>query len=156
MKRVAIFLMGILAALVVLGPGPVAAGDDGGMVAGAGAGVFPGGALFAGLSLSGLEFGQGVLTAPDGAVSGAFYAVLQGTSALGRSQLVSVDGNVNAGGVAGIATFSGTATVNLGDGAVPVPGVPFQVSVTPEGLQLTLDGTLLPTVALSSGAIAIE
>ena len=43
-----------------------------------------------------------------------------------------------------------------GNGTVPLPGVPFHVSVTPDGLQLTLDVTLLPTVALSSGAIAIE
>ena len=156
MKRVAIFLMGSLAALVALSPGLACAGDDGGMVAGAGAGVFPAGALFAGISLSRLEFGLGVLTAPDGAASGAFHAVLHGTSPIGQSQPVSVDGKVNAGGVAGIGSFSGTAMVNLGDGTVPLPGVPFQVSVSPDGLQLTLDALLLPAVAVSSGAIAIE
>ena len=38
----------------------------------------------------------------------------------------------------------------------PLPGVPFQVSVTTTGLQLTLDGTLLPAVTVAPGAIAIE
>lgn len=156
MTRIAIFLMGSLTALVALGPGLAGAGDDGGMAAGTGAGVFPAGALFAGISLNGLEFGLGVLTAPDGAASGALHAVLHGTSPLGQSQPVSVDGNINSGGVAGIGSFSGTATVNLGDGTVSLSGVPFQVSVSPDGLQLTLDAILLPAVALSSGAIAIE
>lgn len=148
MKRVAIFLIGVL--LVALGAGASHAAEDGGMVAGAGAGVFPAGAVFAGVSLNGVSFGQGVLTAPDGTASGTFHAVLQGGS------LVTVEGTVDTGAVAGTATFGGTATVNLGNGLLPLSGLPFQVSVSPDGLQLTLDGTLLPTVALSAGAIAIE
>jgi hypothetical protein len=151
MKRVTIFLMGILAALVVLGPGPAGAADDGGMIAGAGAGAFPGGAAFAGVALSDLHFGQAVLTAPDGTATGTFYAALQGLT-----QEVTVEGRVDAGAVMGVASFSGTATVSLGDGTPPLPAVPFHVALAPDGLQLTLDATLLPAVTLSAGAIAIE
>jgi len=147
MKRVVIFVIAMLAALVATTP-IVRAADDG-MIAGAGAGAFPAGAVFAGIPLTGLEFGQAVLTAADGSAAGAFHAVLQGAS------LVSVDGAVATGGVAGVATFAGTATVTVG-GGVPVAGVPFQVALTTDGVQLTLDGTLLPAVTVSPGAIAIE
>ena len=150
MKRIAIFLMSVLATLVVIGAGAAVADEGGGMVAGAGTGLFPAGAVFAGISLGGLDFGQGVLTAPDGTATGTFHAVLQGGS------LVTVEGTVTTGAVAGTAIFGGTATVNLGDGTLPLTGLPFQVAVSPDGLQLTLDGALLPTVALSAGAIAIE
>lgn len=153
MKRAALFLLRILVVMIVLAAGAAAA-DDGNMVAGAGTGLFPDGAMFAGLPLTALEFGQGVLTGADGTAVGTFHAVLRGDAALGAPQVVAVEGTVNAGAVAGIATFSGVAAVDLGGGAAP--GVPFEVALGPDGLQLTLDGTVLPTVAVSSGAVAIE
>jgi hypothetical protein len=157
MKRQAIFLAGFLAAAVGLGPGTAGASDDGGMVAGAGAGVFPPGTSFAGLSLSGLQFGEGVLTGPgDGLASGVFHAVLLGTSSLGQPQRVTVEGNVDAGSNAGTAGFSGIATVDMGDGSLRLAGVPFSVSVSPDGLQLSLGATSLPAAVLSAGAIAID
>lgn len=151
MKRAAVCIVGLFA-IAMLGPGVATADDDGGMIAGAGSGVFPAGAVFAGLPLSGLDFGQGVLTAPDGSGTGTFHAVLRGQTL----QVVTVEGRVNAGSVAGLAGFSGTATVDLGDGTMPLPGVLFQVALGPDGLQLTLDGTLLPTISVSPGALAIE
>src|SRR5687768_16399506 len=109
MNRIAFFLTTAFLALVLtIG---LARAEDGGMIAGAGTGEFPGGATLAGVALNGLDFGQGVLTSPDGSALGAFHAVLRGPA-----QLVSVDGTVTAGAVAGMATFSGTATVSLGDG----------------------------------------
>lgn len=155
MKRIANLVIGILAALVVLLPVPAGAAEDGGMIAGAGAAAFPGGVIFAGIPLTSLEFGQGVVTASDGSAVGAFHAVLRGSLPLGGAQLVAVDGTVTTGGVAGAATFGGLATVTLGAGA-PAPGVPFQVSVTTNGLQLTLDSTVFPAVTVAPGAIAIE
>ena len=149
MKRVAIFLMALMT-LAILSPGAARADADGGMVVGAGSGLFPAGALFAGVSLTGLTFGQGVSTAPDSTATGTFYAALQGASP------VTVEGRVETGAVAGTATFAGTATVNLGGGTLPLTGLPFQVAVSPDGLQLTLDGTVLPAVSLSAGAIAME
>ena len=156
MKRVAMFLASILAAAVLLGPGPARADDSGGMVAGAGGGVFPGGAAFGGVPLSGLDFGQAVFTAPEGSAVGAFHAVLLGVSLLGQPQRITVEGKVDSGGVAGIATFSGTATLDMGDGTPSLPGVPFSVAIGGDGLQLTLDATLLPTATLSAGAVAVE
>jgi len=151
MKYAAVFLMGLLA-LVLLAPGVATAADDGGMIVGTGSGVFPAGALFAGLSLSGLDFGQGVLTATDGTAVGTFHAILRAETL----QTITVEGRVTAGSVAGLASFSGTATVNLGGGSAPLLGLPFQVALGQDGLQLTLDGTLLPSVSVSPGAIAFE
>jgi hypothetical protein len=157
MKRQAIFLAGFLAAAVGLGPGTARASDDGGMVAGAGAGIFPPGTSFAGLSLTSVQFGQGVLTGPgDGSASGVFHAVLLGTSTLGQPQRVTVEGNVDAGSLAGTGSFSGMATVDMGDGSLRLPGVPFDISVSPDRLQLSLGATSLPAAVLSEGAIAIE
>ena len=149
MTRLVFFLTTAFVALVLaIG---LARAEDGGMIAGAGTGDFPGGATLAGIALHGLDFGQGVLTSPDGSALGAFHAVLRGPA-----QVVSVDGTVTAGAVAGVATFSGTATVSLGDGGAPLTAVPFQVALGPDGLQLAIDGTVLPTVTVSPGAIAIE
>jgi hypothetical protein len=157
MKRQAIFLAVLLAVAVGLGPGTARASDDGGMVAGAGAGVFPPGTSFAGLSLSNLQFGQGVFTGPgDGSASGVFHAVLLGSSALGQPQRVTVEGNVDVGSIAGTTSFSGIATVDMGNGSLGLPGVPFSVSVSPDSLQLSLGTTSLPAAVLSTGAIAIE
>ena len=154
MKRLSIVLMSLLALLVVVGPDIAGAADDGGMIAGAGVGVFPSGAMLAGVALSSMNFGQGVLTAPDGSATGTFHAVLLAASI--PSLAVTVEGSVNAGSIAGIATFGGTATVDLGDGSPALQGVPFQVSLSPDGLQLALDATVLPTLTLSAGAIAME
>lgn len=149
MNRIVVFLASTVLALALTAG--VATAQDGGMIAGSGAGVFPGGAAFAGIPVTALEFGQGVLTASEGSAVGAFHAVLRGPA-----QLVTVDGIVTSGAVAGTASFGGTATVSLGDGSLPVSGVPFQVALGPDGLQLVLDGTTLPTLTLSAGAIAME
>jgi hypothetical protein len=149
MNRIAVLLTSMVVALALtIG---AAGAQDAGMIAGSGAGAFPGGAAFAGIPVSALEFGQGVLTAADGSAVGAFHAVLRGPL-----QLVSVDGVVSTGAVAGTASFGGTATVSLGDGSLPLSGVPFQVALGSDGLQLVLDGTTLPALTLSAGAIAME
>lgn len=154
MKRPAVVLAIILAAAALSSVS--ARADEGGLTAAAAGGVFPPGASLAGVELSGLEFGHGVLTGEDDTASGAFHAVLAGT-ALGQPRDIIVEGSVDAGFlVAGSATFSGTATVDLGGGALPLVGVPFSVSVGPDSLQLTVDATPLPAAALTVGAIAIE
>src|SRR5207249_2997739 len=82
--------------------------------------------------------GQGVFIARDGSAAGQFQAVLLGTSLLGAPQDVVVEGQVGSGSVAGdgSTTFSGTATVNMGDGTLPLPGVPFTVTASPGSLAL--------------------
>src|ERR1051325_2201495 len=59
------------------------------MAAGAGAGVFPEGASFNGVSLSTLSFGMGgMILTNDGTATGTFETTLVGTSLLGRTSIV--------------------------------------------------------------------
>ena len=51
-------------------------------------------------------------------------------------------------------TFSGTAALDLGAGAPPTE-VPFVVTATARGLQLTVADSELPTQSLTNGSIEI-
>jgi hypothetical protein len=51
-------------------------------------------------------------------------------------------------------TFSGTGTLDLGDGSLPT-SVPFTAVVTTGGLQLTIGASVLPNQTLSAGSIFI-
>lgn len=84
--------------------------------------------------------------------------VLVGTSFLGAPQDVIVEGEVRDGFVAGpgSTTFSGSATVDMGDGSVPLLGVPFTVTATTQSLLLTLGPSTLPSATLVAGSITIE
>jgi hypothetical protein len=127
-------------------------------VSGAGEATLPEGVSFYGIALSGMQLGQGVLIAADGSAVGQFHAVLSGTSVLGLPQEVTVQGEVNTGAANGdgIVTFSGSATLSMGDGSVPVAGVPFSVTTSPEGVQLVVDGATLPQANLTAGSITIK
>src|SRR2546422_11372998 len=140
----------------VVAPAPVAAQDAG--VTGAAEAAFPDGATFNGISLKGLTLGQGMFIAPDGSATGQFQAVLLGTSLLGTPQNVTVEGEVRNGSVAGdgSATFSGTATVDMGDGTLPLPGVPFAVTVSAGSLRVILNAVAFPTPALTPGCITLH
>jgi hypothetical protein len=154
MKLRAIFLTGLLAAAIAQNPGVAASPqEDDGMVAGSGAGVFPADASFAGVALSSLQFGHGVL-ADSGSTVGAFHAVLFGTSGGGQFQQITVEGKVDAGLFDGANSFSGTASVDLGLGGQLLTAVPFTVTVGADSLQLVLAGTSLPAAALAVGALA--
>jgi hypothetical protein len=63
-----------------------------------------------------------------------------------------VGGNLNQGQV----SFSGTASVYLGDGAPVLSGAAFSVTTTPHGLQLSLGLTALPGVRLTAGGVTID
>ena len=68
-----------------------------------------------------------------------------------------VEGEVRNGSAdGGTATFSGTASVNLGNGTPPLAGVPFTVTASGGSLGLTLNGAALPTATVSAGSITIE
>jgi hypothetical protein len=136
---------------------PVAAQDAAG-VSGAAEATFPDGATFNGIPLRGLTLGQGMFIAPDGSATGQFQAVLLGSSLLGTPQNITVEGEVSGGSVAadGSATFSGTATVDMGDGTPVLPGVPFTVTVSAGSLALILSAVALPTATLSAGSITVK
>src|SRR2546425_12412341 len=132
MTRLGFVLAAILGLTSLMAPALVAAQDDVATVTGAGEAIFSGGATLSGLSLSGLTLGKGVPLAQDGSATGQFQAVLFGTSLLGAPQEVTVEGEVRNGFVVGggSATFSGTATGDMGNGAPPLPGGPFTVTAS--------------------------
>src|SRR5256886_5065280 len=156
MTRVGFLLAAIVGLASVMAPVPAAAQDPG--VTGAAEATFPDGATFNGLPLKGLTLGQGMFIAQDGSATGQFQAVLQGTSLLGTPQNVTVEGEVGGGsvGVDGSATFSGTATVDMGDGTLPLPGVAFAVTVSAGSLGLILNAVALPTATVTAGSITIK
>jgi hypothetical protein len=119
--------------------------------------TLPDGAAFNGVPLKGLALGLGVSIASDGSATGQFHAVLQGTSLLGSTQEVVVEGEVRTGSVAdGTATFGGTATVNMGDGTLALTGVAFTATASTGSLKLILDTTSLPTATVTAGSITVK
>jgi hypothetical protein len=142
--------------MTLTSPSAVAQGGDTG-VTGAVAAVFPDGTTFNGITVNGLEAGTGVSIAADGTAMGHFFAALAGTSPLGLSREIDVEGKVATGSVAadGSATFGGTATLDMGDGGVLVD-VPFTVTVTSESLLVQLGTSALPSATLDAGTISIE
>jgi hypothetical protein len=124
--------------------------------AGAGAGTFTSSAQFNGVTLSALDFGHGLATHGDGSGSGDFQAVLAGTSVLGQPQSVALESKVSSGSrnADGSVTFAGLTSVDMGDGQT-LEAIPFRVTVTEGGLQLTIGTTELPVAAVSEGGITI-
>jgi hypothetical protein len=151
---VAVAIVGV--AITLASGAALGQGDDTG-VAGAGELSFPDGATYNGIQLSGLELGTGAAIAADGSATGRLFAVLLGTSTLGQPQEIDVDANVERGsfGSDGSATISGSATVDMGAGSVPVD-VPFTVTATTESVLLELGASLLPSATLTAGSITIE
>jgi hypothetical protein len=125
-------------------------------VSAAASGVFPSGATFAGLPLSGSTLGVGVVIQSTGKAVGEFETVLAATSLLGQPQSITLEAEATAG-VAnpdGSVTFSGNGTLDMGNGSAPTT-VPFTVAATTSGLQLTIGATALPTQTLGAGSIFI-
>ena len=153
--------LGLTSALLglasLLAPAPAAAQDVAG-VTGAAEATLPDGATFNGIPLRGLTLGQGLFIGQDGSATGQFQAVLQGTSPLGTPQNVTVEGEVRGGSVGadGSATFSGTATIDMGDGTPALPGVPFTVTASAGSLGLVLNAVALPTATVSAGSITVK
>ena len=155
--RLGLTLTAILGLASLMAPAPVAAQDAAG-VTGAAEAAFPNGAAFNGVSLKGLTLGQGMYIAQDGSATGQFQVVLQGTSPLGTPQNVTVEGEVRGGSVGadGSATFSGTATIDMGDGTPALPGVPFTVTASAGSLGLILNAVALPTATVTAGSITTK
>ena len=156
MTRLGIVLAASLGLASTLAPATLTAQDALG-VTGAAEATLPDGATFGGLSLKGLSLGQGIFIGSDGSAKGQFQAVLQGTTALGSAQDVVVEGEVSDGSAAdGTATFSGTATLSMGDGTPSLTGVPFTVTASAGSLGLILNGAQLPTATVTAGSISMQ
>ena len=154
MKRLTYVLAIVLIAITTA---PVTADNDARSVTGAARGLFAAGAALGAVALQGVEMGTGVFIEADGSASGTFHAVLQGSS-LGYPREIIVEGKVSEGSVAadGRATFSGTASLDLGDGTPPLPGIAFSVTAGADGVVLAIDSTTLPAAGLTAGAVTIE
>jgi hypothetical protein len=161
MKRTAIWLAAALVA-VALSPRPADAQPETTVTAGAAA-VFPSGATFNGVPLDGLRFGIGVSISSTGVAEGRLQTTLLGTSALGQPQSIEIEGKAISGSaaVAGTVTFSGSGTIDMGDGTLPLQNVPFTVTVTSDGagqgtLGLVLGAASLPAASVNIGSMTID
>jgi hypothetical protein len=160
MRRLAMLSAAVLVA-AILWPVPAEAQTET-SVTGAAEGIFPSGASYLGVPLNGLTLGMGLGVAGGWAL-GQFQATLLGVSALGLEQDIQIEGYATSSvpSEPNTAIFSGTCTVELGDGTPPVPEVPFTVAVAvnAEGtgsLTLTLGGTSLPAVTINQGSMTIR
>src|SRR5687768_11875840 len=145
-------VLGVIAITAV----PVSA-DGERSVTGAATCLFPAGAELGAVALQGIEIGTGVFLEADGSASGTFHAVLQG-SALGHSREITLEGKASEGSVGfdGRVTFSGTASLDLGDGAPPLPSVAFSVTAGADEVVLVIDSTPLPAAGFTAGAVTVE
>ena len=136
-------------AAAVGGPDVVTAG---------GAGIFPAGASFSGVQLAGGTFGIGVQTDGAGTAKGDLEAQLNGTSLIGLSEWVTITGWITSGAQNpdGSMSFSGTCTLDMGDGTPPTGGLALVANLSATGLTLTVGSTVLPTLPKSDGWVFIE
>jgi hypothetical protein len=83
--------------------------------------------------------------------------VLQGSSLGGSPQELTLEGNVTGGSVDadGRATFSWSASLDMGDGTPPLASVPFSVTTGADDLVLLIESTEL-TVTRGPGAVTID
>jgi hypothetical protein len=146
----------LLFAVLAIGLSSAAVASSASTTTAAAEGLFPSGAVFQGVNLQGSEFGIGVSIPGDGSASGDYQTLLLGTSALGTTQNIAVSGRATNGSVNadGTVTFSGSASVNLGDGSAPL-SLPFTVTLGTTGLELVLGATTLPAQTLSAGTISV-
>jgi hypothetical protein len=127
------------------------------VVTGAGAATFGAGAVLSGVSLSTMRFGIGVDLPGDGTASGDFQATL-----VAASRKIVVEGKASSGSKGLTATtFSGTCSLDLGDGSAIATGVPFTVSLSTAAggtstLGLVIGTTTLPSATVSAGAVRVK
>ena len=163
MTRLASCVVAILVVALALLAVPAVAHQAAGVtVTAAAKGTFPSGTTYKGVPLSGLRFGAGVEIPGDTSATGEFEATLLGTSTSGQPQNIVVEGEVSSGSAGnGTATFSGTCSVDMGDGTPLSKGVPFTATITPDAqgkgmIVLKLGGTNLPTAPVNEGSMTIQ
>ena len=130
---------------------------------GAASAGFAPGATLDGVSVSALRTGFGVEIAGDGTAAGQFETTLTGTSTTGEPRTISITGKVTGGssGTSSTATFSGTCTIDRGDGSTPAANVPFTVSIAIDEsakgtISLTFGASKLPAATVTDGTLSIR
>ena len=122
----------------------------------AAAGIFPTTPTFNGVDLAGGIYGVGVRTGTD-STYGDIHAEFTGISAIGLYQIISVDGWITTGSIAGgTLTFSGTATLDMGDGPPPTGGLSLTGTLTATGITMTVGGSALPALPKTDGFTVME
>jgi hypothetical protein len=159
MRRIVMVGVAVLVT-AMLWPAPVNAQTET-SVTGAGEGLFPSGASYLGVSLNSLTLGMGLGVAGTWAL-GQLQTTLVGVTALGPRE-IEVEGLATSSVPSGPSTavFSGTCTVDPGDGTPALSGVPFTVSVAANAdgtgtLALSLGATSLPAAAVNTGYLTIR
>jgi hypothetical protein len=124
-------------------------------------GLYPGGVSYLGVALNSLTVGMGLSVADNWAL-GQFQTTLIGVTSAGAREIV-VEGQATASVPSGpnTAIFTGTCTVDPGDGTLPVSGVPFSAAVAANEdgtgtLALNLAGTSLPAAAINEGYVTVR
>jgi hypothetical protein len=122
----------------------------------AAAGIFPTTPTFNGVDLAGGIYSVGVRTGTD-STYGDLHAEFTGISPLGLYQIISVDGWITSGSIAGgTMTFSGTATLDMGDGPPPTGGLSLTGTLNATGVTLTVGGSALPALPKTDGYTDME
>jgi len=122
----------------------------------AAAGIFPTTPTFNGVDLAGGIYSLGVRTGTD-STYGDMHAEFTGISPLGLYQIISVDGWITSASIAGgTLTFSGTATLDMGDGPPPTGGLTLTGTLTSTGITMTVNGSALPALPKTDGFTVME
>ena len=131
-------------------------------VTGAAEGVFPAGASYLGVALKSLKLGMGLSIAGTWAL-GQFQTTLAGVTALGVGQEIQVECQASSSvpSESNSAVFSGTCSVDPGNGTPVLPDVPFTVAVATNAdgtgsLTLSLGATNLPAAAVNEGYMTVQ
>lgn len=156
-----LLLVALLFAALVMLPSAAFAQETS-VTVGAG-GIYPTDTTFNGVPINGLQSGYGIGIGSTGTALGQFCTVLLGVNAAGLKQVITIEGEASAGSqVAGnVVTFSGTCTINMGDGTLPLPGVPFTATITTDGndqgtIGLVFGSTTLPNATINQGSMTIQ
>jgi hypothetical protein len=159
MRSVTLLLAVVLA---LWSGGSTAIAQETSVTVGAG-GIFPAGTTFNGVPLNGLQSGYGVEIGATGSALGQFCTTLIGVSLTGAPVNIVVEGKATGGTrtAANIATFSGTCSINMGDGTPPLVGVPFNATIATNAndqgsIGLILGQTTLPAATVNQGSMTIK
>jgi hypothetical protein len=107
-----------------------------------------------GVELSGGTFGLGLRTTGPSDIEANLNGV---QPLLGLFQQLTVTGWVTSASVnGGTMSFSGTASLDMGDGGAPLTSLPLSGSLTASGLTLTVGGWSFGTLPKADGFITIE
>jgi len=156
MKRLLLFSV-ILSAFIA---GPAAGQANVTVSAG---GVYPAGTLFSSVPINALQSGYGVEIAANGSAVGQFCTILVGVNARGIQQNITIVGKASVGSktAINIVRFSGTCSVDMGDGTLAAPGVPFTAAITTDTndqgtIGLVIGATTLPNAVVNAGSMTIK